>query len=833
MVKALPKLYLLLLCCCASFWISAQVVNVDLMTLTDTPVSHTFLSRNQAAVSLPATFGEVSIEPTGVPFQYEFTYTPNTGFEGNDEARIIYFPIELPNTFALMRFNIQVVPIELEVGHDIASTLEGNSVSIAVLDNDFSSTGVLSLVAVPATNGGTAEIVGNNVVFTPVAGFKGLTDFNYVVCATNDSYQFCKTGTVSVNVLSNIGVAAADTTRVFAKRYSVNNPGTMILAPANYSLVEPPVNGVMELVNGIMVYKPIAGHVGVEFLHYSNGNNNMVFRVETLDFVYNDFSVKDEGTTAPDQPITLNVIENDLYGAFTGCVSFNPPQFGELTVGTTTGEVTYTPPTGWTGIDRFTYTSFPPGCAEGSGETETVTIVVSDFRPATTSFYLTTAANTNLPFTYNGPNGNISWSVIVPPTLGIVSTDSETGELIYTPNTGVVGVDHLSVQYCLQDENGDCSLTQDVALDINIVSSSAATGDCDEEGDCVWPGDTNNDGVVSISDLLPIGYHMGSAGTPRASGNPESWAPQYSEDWKETDNGVNRKHVDADGDQFVTSLDTQVVRNNLGMVNRINSTLLPRSNFDVILQGGVFAEPGDLVSIDIFFGDEDQPVEDIAGLVLPFNISSSYVDWNSLSINFLEDSWFSYDSPLLSMVIADSNSVADQYQLSAGLVRTNTLATSGHGRVGKLNFVVIEDIVFLDDDGDANTQLVSISDGGTGEAMNNASHRSAVRVRPFELNIVQHPEPVSPIDTDIDAYLDEKLMAFPNPTDSKLTVHLNGRREFTALSITDITGKVIETYNGPATNHRVIDLGQYPNGIYTLQVTTNEGVVNRKIQVFH
>lgn len=827
MVKALLKLYLLLCLCCVSFSVNAQVVNVDLVTFEDAPVTHSFFSANTPAISLNATFGTISVTE-GLPLQYEFTYTPNPGFQGTDAARLFFFPIELPNTLALMVFDIEVVPVDLDANHDLISTVAGTSVTIPVLDNDYSSTGILNLISVPAINCGTAEVVGDNIVFTPAPDYMGLADFNYVVCATNDEYEFCGTGTVSVNVLSNIAVVAADTTEVFAKRYSMSNQGAMLLVPDNYNLVTTPLNGTIEVVNGIPRYKPNQGHLGIEYLTYTNGSDDLVLKVETLDFTFNDFSYNDEASTVPDQSVTLNVVLNDLYGGFTDCITFHPPQFGTVIPGNTTGEVTYIPPPGWTGgIDRFTYTSFPPGCDPGTGETSTVTIIVSDFRPSDIYYSLTTSANANLPFTYQDPNENIIWTVVTPPEIGEI-VQATNGELIYVP--GGVGVDFVTVTFCLDDGNGGCVTSQNIEVEISVLDVDPGTSNCNNDGDCVWPGDTNRDGVVDIADLLPIGYYMGSAGTPRASAAPESWAPQYSEDWSKIDNGVNRKHVDANGDQFVTAQDTQVVRANLGMVNSISPLELPLASFDFILEGEIFAEPGDIVELDVFLGSSLIGVEDLAGFIFPFVYDPGIFDPSSVHFDFDDESWFSYDSPTLGLSINDT--VVGDYQF--GLTRTSGMPASGHGRIGKL-YIGVEDLAgFRPAQGDDQPTITPVVIGdATGEAMNNNGTRRGVSVRPFELNIINYPEPVDPIDGDIDAFLEDKLQTYPNPTSEKLTVHLNGRREFTDLTILDMTGRIIESYGGLSTNHRVIDLRNYDNGIYTLQVTTDEGVVTRKIQVFH
>jgi hypothetical protein len=353
--------------------------------------------------------------------------------------------------------------------------------------------------------------------------------------------------------------------------------------------------------------------------------------------------------------------------------------------------------------------------------------------------------------------------------------------------------------------------------------------DCGDDEDCVWPGDTNLDGIVDISDLLPIGFHMGSAGTPRTSADPGSWAPQYAEDWNEEDNGVNRKHVDANGDQFITSLDTQIVRSNLGMVSRIYPDPLPIAEYDIILDGDIFVEPGDIAQVKVSMGTNFIGIEDIVGFIFPFSYDTTFVDASSVTLDYASDSWMSYDSPVMSM---QSNDQQAGY-LQSAYVRTSGIATSGYGEVATL-YIGIEDIVgFITEPGSNEPSTISTTIGGDlGESMNAGGHRSGVRVQPLDITIVTASQISQPaIDQSIESFLDDKLLTYPNPTGGQLTVHLNGQREFTSLSLTDITGRTVEQYRGGPTNNRTIDLSTFPNGLYILRVATSEGVINRKIEV--
>ena len=75
----------------------------------------------------------------------------------------------------------------------------------------------------------------------------------------------------------------------------------------------------------------------------------------------------------------------------------------------------------------------------------------------------------------------------------------------------------------------------------------------------VWPGDTNNDGKVSITDILPIGRYWNKKGYVRKSSDI-SWKRCLTskKDWDPVDSA----YADADGNGFVDENDVIVIAQN-------------------------------------------------------------------------------------------------------------------------------------------------------------------------------------------------------------------------------------------------------------------------------
>lgn len=814
MVKVLQRFLLWMVVFCASLGVQAQGATINITTFEDTPVSYTLLSRNTPFITQTPQNGSLSLMAGPLTYQYILTYTPDSGYLGlNDQARVLSFPIQ-NTSFTITVFNFRVVAVELDANHDIAHTVAGTAVSVPVLANDYSSSGFLELRAIPVSNAGTALIDGNHLIFTPAEGFSGLTEVNYLVCTTND---ICAMGTVSVNVLHADFSSARDTTLVFTKREKPQ----LILAPNNFSPINEPVNGTYGWQNGVRTYTPNTGFVGLEYLNFAGTNGDVTtFTVEVLDMKDQAFSTDDLAYTLVGSSVAVNVLSNDYYGSFTGCITYNAPQFGSLSSGPSPGRVIYTPPVGWSGVDRFTYRSYEPGCP-GEGELATVYIVVDDFAPAQDAISITTVSAAPTPLTYEVPTGTVVWSVTTAPSAGSISY--EDGQIIYTPAVAE-GSDFLAITYCLEGENGDCATTKTVAVDIQINPTTAIA--CEEE--CVWPGDTNNDGLVDLNDFLSIGLNMGSTGTPRLAEDPEMWCPQASEDWEiSSPSGVNLKYVDANGDQLVSALDTQVVMANYGLSHQLQPNPTNTSAFDIILDGDVFAEPGDLLAIDVLLGTNLVGVEDIYGFRFPFPYDPSIFVPESINLVFEEDSWLSYGSPVISTQV--NRQETGDFQ--AAYIRTNGKPMSGYGQVGTL-YVGVEDIYGFRNRPD---EVITTSIGGHNAAVvATTGDMQAVRVQPLEIKI-QTKNKLEELATsaEINQYLDGKLLSFPNPSSGRLTVHLNGQQTFDELSVVDRLGRLVLQEKNMHTNHQVLDLGSLPNGMYILSVTTPEGVVNRKIEIVH
>ncbi|AKV02641.1 Fibronectin type III domain protein [Labilithrix luteola] len=138
-----------------------------------------------------------------------------------------------------------------------------------------------------------------------------------------------------------------------------------------------------------------------------------------------------------DAPITLNITG----GAPTSVAVPTSPSHGTVNVGSTS--ITYTPTTGYTGLDSFPYTATNAG---GTSAPATVSVTVNPLPPAPIAHSVgeTIPRNsTKTPITLNITGGPpTSVSVLTGPSHGTVDVVG-TG-ITYTPTTGYTGLDSFT-----------------------------------------------------------------------------------------------------------------------------------------------------------------------------------------------------------------------------------------------------------------------------------------------------------------------------------------------------------------------------------------------------
>ncbi len=755
----------------------------------------------------------------GVPSVHEIRYTPQPGFIGVDTFVVeLNYGVVYPY-LAYRGYRVCVYPSILAPGEDFAVTTTGWPVQIDVLGNDRCSTGPMLLADITAVNHGTAVIdASGQVVFTPRAGFTGIAHLNYRVC---DALDVCANGAVSIGVSS--AAPRADTLRIVTtKNTSLNMP----LMYGGYTLFQPPANGAVALMGGqAFKYTPRLNFTGTEtFVLEKQIGSDKVFKRVQVNVLNtptpNTMAMQDLAYTPVDQPITLNVRANDIGNlpvrswvapsSLPGTLSGNGPD----------GSVTFTPRAGFSGVATFSYRI---GNNEVPDlEMATVTIVVGNLAPAAATYTLTTPAGTPLVVNYEIPITGFTFSLTANPRFGKCeilpgfSNEVINGQLIsgynlllYTPAAGFTGVDTFDLEYCVP-ANGDCQPVKIAVQVENILSATESF--C--LSDCVWSGDLNDDGVVNNKDLLPLGYHLGLTGPARSTAALE-WFGQSARNW---DNpfmdGPDLKYSDTDGNGTITSADMAPIEAFYGRTHNLTPNIPPTSKGLPFVFNLLTPNPGvgDRVEIEVSLGTERSPVTNVYGFAFDVQLSPSIRD-SAFRMTYYDNSWLVQNSPYLTL----SQSPRAR-RLESGFTRTNGRAVSGRGKLGKLDFIVIE---VLDGarPGEAPYATLTLENSVMDETGQIVAGEPIVLEIP--LRIGSKPAPVN----------SGQLLVYPSPASDLLQVRLNGTEVIEQLVIFNATGQAVYQSGAVQWEYADVPVGNLPSGTYFATARTASGQVVKQFCV--
>ncbi len=800
--------------------------------LEDEVYEEYFFSTVTPNAPAPASHGitEVAYHTTiNGQLQYVFRYTPDAGFLGTDRTHYTFSTGFNTLNYAYRAFEVVESRVIAEDDH---FSMEASGIGVFdVLANDESSTGTKVITSLPMVNNGTVSIDSAQMItFTPDHGFVGVARFHYTLCNEDD---ICDVATV--NIFVEEGFLSSDTTEIFVKKNSSVN--VLVPTAGGRFITQHPSNGTLVSSDpaGIEVYTPNPGFTGTDNFTIIYLINNVPagirpHKVTVLDApVANNLLKSDNVFTGINESVNFNVFDNDLAQNLI-ISSYTDPTDGIITV--QNGNIEYQPNLEFEGLDQFTYTA----CINNSSvcEQTNVYVTVSDQEPGATIFKLSTPINTPLVIDYAIPTQN--WEFIlsnfggsetemITPNGGLLTYypgDYDGGPVagqdvegynlaIYTPPADQIIDDELDIFFCT---DAGC---QAVRLEI-AVTAAPGTDDPYCVTECVWPGDANHDGQVNVTDLLSVGYCIGETGPARNNGST-TWYGQYGTDWGRTIGGtdIDFKHIDADGDGAITAADTAAITASYGKQHSIIAKATPAPTVQPLyfIPRNLDPQPGDLVIIDIVFGTEANPVLDANGLTFSVNYPAALVEPGSINITFDESSWLHYDAPTVGLVASPFES-----RLDAGLTRTIGRGASGYGAVGTLSFIIIEDI-----DGARPGDEINVNTNITNPTTMN-SNGDMVGLTVFDPTLfINFREPVAQDEDD--------LIAFPNPTQDQINLHLNGNDEMSEVEMFTLTGQRL--YHNTAVNNNRLQIDvtgtQFANGMYLIRAKTGEGLITKKVQI--
>ncbi len=355
---------------------------------------------------------------------------------------------------------------------DAVSTAKNVPLTFDPRTNDTDTEGqYLTITGVGTPSSGTASINSSGlVVYSPATNFTGTATFTYTI--SDGSLTSTATDTVTVS-----GGPAANADSFYGRQdtaYTLS-PLTNDSAPSGMTLsisaVGAPSHGWASIGSGgtTLIYTPATGYHGTDSFTYtvSDGHGGSATATVTAYVTQPPVAVADSIGVQPNGFRTYDTRVND-----------SDPQSYALTISAVSSaahgavvinsgaSVTYTPTTGYTGTDSFTYTIDD---GHGITATATVSVIVSATNnpPDAVDDSRLTQKNTVLVFDprtndTDADGNSLTVTAVSTPAHG---TATFTGtQLTYTPTTGYTGAD--SFTYTISDGQGG-SDTANVSVSVN------------------------------------------------------------------------------------------------------------------------------------------------------------------------------------------------------------------------------------------------------------------------------------------------------------------------------------------------------------------------------
>ena len=319
------------------------------------------------SVSSAASNGYASASGTG--YSKSIGYTPNSNYNGSDSFEVSVTDGNGGADSITVNVTITPQPDNPVAVNDSASTVEETAVTIDVLANDTDVDGdTLTVGAVTQGANGTVTNHTNNVTYAPNANFTGSDSFTYTV---SDGAGGADTATVSVSV-NDINEAPTDIALSAAAVNENSAAGTVVGALSCtdpdtgdthiYSLLNNAdglfaVSGDRLIVAGALDYETASSHL-IQIRVTDRGNLSYAknFTIAVININDAPSAVNDEADTIKDNSVSISVLSNDFDqdGDAFSITSYTNGSYGTTQINGT--NIVYTPNTGYTGTDTFTYT---------------------------------------------------------------------------------------------------------------------------------------------------------------------------------------------------------------------------------------------------------------------------------------------------------------------------------------------------------------------------------------------------------------------------------------------------------------------------------------------
>ena len=314
----------------------------------------------------------------------------------------------------------------------------------------------------------------------------------------------------------------------------------------------------------------------------------------------------------------------------------------------------------------------------------------------------------------------------------------------------------------------------------------------------VWPGDTDDDGVANVADLLYLGVAFGRTGDARGNASP-GWVGQAGLPWDQSfASGLNYKHADCDGNGAVNLDDTLAILANYGQTHYKTQRVSGPNGIPLFFDVPASAAAGDTVEINIRLGEAADPAIDVYGLAFTLEFDSTLVR-PLTATHTLAGTWLGNPGQdLIDLAVNDGN-------LSWAIVRTDHQDTVGNGRIGGVSIVMVDDLTRW-------VQFDSAFSVTTPILVNKNGQSLDIRVQ------VVPDHSCGP----------DRFTVCPSPASAQVRIGLDSLIA-QEIAVFDHSGKIRYLKSGTLTGSVTVNTAGYQTGIYFVRVRLSNGLLTKKI----
>ncbi len=362
-----------------------------------------------------------------------FTYTPAANYSGTDSFTYKIIDNFLESNAATVNLTINPVNDRPVAVDDHYSTNEDVPLivpaSTGLLVNDYDLEGSPVVVSgFISTSHGTLSIPTNDgsFTYTPALNYHGTDQFSYLIYdGALTSLNFA-TVTITINAVNDAPVANEDSyTTTEDTALTINLPGVLSNDTDSNSTnltaakVTNPAHGTVTLnPNGSLTYTPTSNWNGADSFTYKASDGALDSNVATVTIAVtpvNDAPVAASDSYSTDRDISLNISapgvlhnDSDIDSANLTAIQMSNPAHGTATLNAN-GSFSYTPATGYSGSDNFTYQA-NDGSLSSNVATISITVTGANRPPVAADDAFATDEDTSLTIT----------------APGVLSTDSDS-----------------------------------------------------------------------------------------------------------------------------------------------------------------------------------------------------------------------------------------------------------------------------------------------------------------------------------------------------------------------------------------------------------------------